>query len=217
MKAWFEVPVPDQQGPGADSSSLPLCLGGEFGFAGLSLRRTSGGIAMKRALAFTLFASAAVGIAQQNKDPVTSVVKEILPHQEKNLVAAVEEMPADKFGYKPTPQQMSFAHLVLHMTESNNYLCAKAGDLPEPKAQELKETDGKDKLVAALKASFDFCNTAMPKVTDAKLGDTIEVWGGRKAPRAFALIALTSDWADHYSAAAIYLRLNGLLPPTANK
>ncbi len=171
---------------------------------------------MKRAIAFTLFASAAVGFAQQNKDPVSSVVKEILPHQEKNLVAAVEEMPADKFD-KPTPQQMSFANLVLHMTESNNYLCAKAGDVPEPKAQELKETDGKDKLVAALKASFDFCNTSMPKVTDATLGDTIEVWGGRKAPRAFALIALTNDWADHYSAAATYLRLNGLLPPTAKK
>jgi hypothetical protein len=31
---------------------------------------------MKRALAFTLFASAAVGIAQQNKDPVSSVVIE---------------------------------------------------------------------------------------------------------------------------------------------
>jgi hypothetical protein len=173
---------------------------------------------MKRAIAFlSLFASAALGFAQQNKDPVTSVVKEILPHQEKNLVAAVEEMPADRFGYKPTPQQMSFAHLVLHMTESNNYLCAKAGDVPEPKAQELKETDGKDKLVAALKASFDFCNTAMPKVTDAKLGDMIEFWGGRKAPWAFALIALTNDWADHYSATAMYLRLNGLLPPTANK
>ncbi len=38
---------------------------------------------MKRALAFTLFASAVVGFAQQNKDPVSSVVKEILPHQEK--------------------------------------------------------------------------------------------------------------------------------------
>jgi uncharacterized damage-inducible protein DinB len=157
------------------------------------------------------------GFGQQNTDPVTSVGKEILSHQETNLVAAVEEMPADRFGYKPTPQQMSFTHLVLHMAESNNYFCAKAGDVPEPKTQELKETDGKDKLVAALKASFDFCNTAMPKVTDAKLGDTIEVWGGRKASRAFALIALTNDWADHYSAAAMYLRLNGLLPPTANK
>ena len=173
---------------------------------------------MKRAIAFlSLFASAAVGFAQQNKDPVTSVMKEVLPRQEKNLVAAVEEMPADRFGYKPTPQQMSFARLVLHMTESNNYLCAKAGDVPEPKVQELKETDGKDKLVSALKASFDFCDTAMPKVTDAKLGDTIEVWDGRKAPRAFALIALTNDWADHYSTAAMYLRLNGLLPPTAKK
>jgi hypothetical protein len=172
---------------------------------------------MKRAIAFTLFASAAVGFAQQNKDPVSSVVKEILPHQETNLVVAVEEMPADKFGYKPTPQQMSFANLVLHMTESNNYLCAKAGDVAEPKAQELKETDGKDKLVAALRASFDFCNTSVRKVTDATLGDTIEVWGYRKAPRAFALIALTNDWADHYSTAAMYLRLNGLLPPTAKK
>jgi hypothetical protein len=171
---------------------------------------------MKRAIAFTLFASAAVGFAQQNKDPVSSVVKEILPHQETNLVAAAEEMPANKFGYKPTPQQMSFATLVLLMTESNNYLCAKAGDVHEPKAQELKETDGKDKLVAALKASFDFCNTSLRKVTDATLGDTIEVWGYRKAPRAFALIALTNDWADHYSA-AMYLRLNGLLPPTAKK
>ena len=93
---------------------------------------------MKRALAFTLFASAAVGFAQQNKDPVSTVVREILPHQEKNLVAAVEEMPADKFGYKPTPQQMSFARLVLHITESNNYLCAKAGDVPEPKCSRTK-------------------------------------------------------------------------------
>ncbi len=211
-------PIPTQVSHRVEGGFMSLSLSGELGFAGLSLGRTPGSIAMKRAIAFlSLFASAAVGVAQQNKDPVTSVVKEILPHQEKNLVAAVEEMPADRFGYKPTPQQMSFAHLVLHMTESNNYFCAKAGDVPEPKAQELKETDGKDKLVAALKASFDFCNTAMSNVTDAKLGDTIEVWGGRKAPRAFALIALTNDWADHYSAAAMYLRLNGLLPPTANK
>ncbi len=67
---------------------------------------------MKRAIAFTLFASAAVGFAQQNKDPVSSVVKEILPHQEKTLVAAVEEMPADKFD-KPTPQQDGIEQLPL--------------------------------------------------------------------------------------------------------
>lgn len=150
----------------------------------------------------------------QSKNPVTDVVREMLPRQQKNLVGAVEEMPADKFNFQPTKPQMTFAHLVAHMIEANNYLCAKAGDVPGPKA-EAKDTDGKDKLVAALKASFDFCTTALAKGDDSKLGEPVEVWGGRKATRAFVWIALPSDWADHYSAASMYLRLNGLLPPTA--
>jgi uncharacterized damage-inducible protein DinB len=157
----------------------------------------------------------ATAVLAQDKNPVTSVVKEIMPRQQKNLVAAVEEMPADKFGYKPTEQQMTFGHLVLHIVESNNYLCSKIGDLPEVKAAPLKESDGKEKLAAALKASFEFCTAALNKVDDAKLADEVELFGGRKGSRAFALIALSNDWADHYSSAAIYLRLNGLLPPTA--
>jgi hypothetical protein len=170
---------------------------------------------MKRIIGlFLLFAATAV--LAQDKNPVTSVAKQILPRQQKNLVAAVEEMPADKFGYKPTEQQMTFGHLVLHIIESNNYLCSHIGDVPEVKPPvPLKESDGKEKLVAALQASFDFCNTALGKVDDSKLGDELELFGGRKGSRAFALIALTNDWADHYSSAALYLRLNGLLPPTA--
>ena len=163
-----------------------------------------------------LLAWAATSVLAQEKNPVTSVAKEILPLQQRNLVAAVEEMPADKFGYKPTEQQMPFGHLVLHIVESNNYLCSKIGDMPEVKAGvPLKESDGKDKLVAALKASFEFCSTVLNKVDDSKLGDEVELFGGRRGSRAFALIALTNDWADHYSSAAMYLRQNGLLPPTA--
>jgi uncharacterized damage-inducible protein DinB len=170
---------------------------------------------MQRTLCILLLLSATVVLAQ-DKNPVTSVVKEILPRQQKNLVAAVEEMPADKFSYKPTEQQMTFGHLVLHIIESNNYLCSKIGEMPDVQAPvPLKESDGKEKLVAALKASFEFCTTALGKVDDSKLGDEVELFGGHKGPRAFALIALTNDWADHYSSAAMYLRLNGILPPTA--
>ncbi len=172
---------------------------------------------MQRTLCILLLLFLSVtAVFAQDKNPVTSVVKEILPRQQKNLVAAVQEMPAGKFGYKPTEQQMTFGRLVLHILESNNYLCSKIGDVPEVKAAvPLKESDGKDKLVTALKASFEFCSTALGKVDDSKLGDEIELFGGRKGSRAFALIALTNDWADHYSSAAMYLRLNGLLPPTA--
>jgi hypothetical protein len=32
-----------------------------------------------------------------------------------------------------------------------------------------------------------------------------------------AFIGLIADWADHYGQQAIYLRLNGVLPPTARE
>jgi DinB superfamily len=170
---------------------------------------------MKRCFVFVLvFCALGSTALAQKKNPVTTVIKEILPRQEKNLQAAVETMPADKFSFKPTEPQMTFGHLVGHMIESNYYLCAKASDTAKPKIDAPKETD-KDALVAALKASFDFCTTSLAKVDDSKLGDTIQAYGGREVPRAWSLIALTNDWADHYSAAATYLRLNGLLPPTA--
>ncbi|HST12458.1 MAG TPA: DinB family protein [Terriglobales bacterium] len=170
---------------------------------------------MKRCIGLVLiFCALCVSALAQKKNPVTTVIKEIMPRQAKNLQAAVEAMPADKFSFKPTPPQMTFGHLVAHMIDSNYYLCAKASDIAQPKVDVPKETD-KDALVAALKASFDFCTTSMAKVDDSKLGDTIQAYGGREVPRVWSLIALTNDWADHYSAAAMYLRLNGLLPPTA--
>jgi DinB superfamily len=152
--------------------------------------------------------------AGPSKNPVTDTVKEILSRQQKNLTAAVEEMPADKFGWSPTPAQTAFGHLVLHMTMSNIELCSKAASMPPPPLRPAPETD-KDRLLANLTKSFLYCESALNKVDDSKLGDSVELYGGKQATVAFALIALTSDWADHYSAAAMYLRLNGLLPPTA--
>jgi CheY-like chemotaxis protein len=102
-------------------------------------------------------------------------------------------------------------------TIRRQYLCAKIGEVPEAKTPGLKGTDGKNRLIGALKASFDFCGTALRQGGRFQTWDTVELFGGREGLRAFALIALTNDWADHYCAAAMYLRLNGLLPPTAQE
>jgi uncharacterized damage-inducible protein DinB len=149
------------------------------------------------------------------KNPVVFSLKTILPGRQKNILAAIEAMPADKFGYKPTPDQMSFAHLVIHIAESNNGMCAKIADVPAPKVAELKETDSKDTLLAAARASFDFCSASLANLDDSKMGDTVELFGHMQGPRALAAFALTGGWADHYGAAAMYLRLNGILPPSA--
>jgi len=69
--------------------------------------------------------------------------------------------------------------------------------------------------VAGLKASFEYCSTALDKVDDSKLGDQMMLFGNRPFSRAAVLIVLSDDWYDHYGAEATYLRLNGILPPTA--
>jgi len=167
-------------------------------------------------IAVAVLALAACAFAQ-DKNPITTALKDTFPGRQKNTIGAIEAMPADKFSYKPTADQMTFGHLVAHMIESNNTFCARAAAVPVPKVEEAKETDGKDKLVAALKASFDFCGDALGKMDDSKLGEMTEGFGGKQFSRARYALILASSWADHYAEASMYLRLNGILPPSAKK
>jgi len=153
----------------------------------------------------------------QSKDPASDALRQILAGRAKNTIAAFEAMPAEKYGFKPTPAQMSFGHLAAHVVESNYYFCANVGDVPKPKVTEVKDSDSKDVLVAAVKSSFDFCTTALAKASDSTMSSDITWFDGKPKARAWAFLGLASSLADHYGMAAIYLRLNGLLPPTAKK
>jgi uncharacterized damage-inducible protein DinB len=150
-------------------------------------------------------------------NPVATAVRGSLERESKNLIAAADAMPADKYSYQPTPAQNTFGHLVVHMANSNFRLCSMISGVGMPKMDELKETDGKDKLTAALKSSFDFCTQSLAGVDDSKLGEVVFTRGTLNLTRAMAMLALTNDFADHYSTAAMYLRLNGVLPPTAQQ
>jgi hypothetical protein len=147
-------------------------------------------------------------------NPVSGFVKAGVARYGKNMVAAAEAMPAEKYGFKPSPEMNSFGHLVMHIVESNNTFCSKISGQPAPDVK-LMESDPKDKLVAAIKASFMFCTTALDKVDDSKLGEQFVLFGTRPISRGGALVALGGSWTDHYATEAIYLRLNGILPPTA--
>ncbi len=170
---------------------------------------------MKRFLLSCIVLLSTATLAQQTKSPVSDVLRAMLTGREKNTIAAFEEMPADKFSYKPTPEQMTFGHLAAHIVSSNYFFCSNIGDVPRPKTEELKGTEGKDKLAAAVKASFEFCDSALVKADDSKMNENITWFDGKPRTRAWAFVSLAGSWADHYGMAAIYLRLNGLVPPSA--
>jgi hypothetical protein len=152
--------------------------------------------------------------ASPSPNPVSDTLRTLVKRFSTNMVGAAELMPADKYDFKPTPQEITFAHLVGHIAQSNFGLCARISGTPAPQQTPVTDADGKDKLVAALKASFDYCTEVLGKADDSALGANVGN-ANRPATRAATMIAVAYDWADHYSAQAVYLRLNGILPPSA--
>ena len=148
-------------------------------------------------------------------NPVMWSANQIYTRQEKYILDSAEEMPADKYSFHPTPDQKSFGWIVSHLAGSNGGLCAILSDGKAPDAVKVAETASKAELVAALKASFDYCDPVMAALTDAKLGDTVTFFRGARVPRSRAMIEITGDLMDHYSQMASYLRGVGLLPPSA--
>ena len=147
-------------------------------------------------------------------NPVSGFVKAGVARYQKNMVAAAEAMPVEKYSFKPSPEMNSFGHLVMHIAQSNNTFCSKISGQAAPDVK-ISEADPKDKLVGAIKDSFTFCVAALEKVDDSKLGEQFILFGNRPISRGGALVALGGSWTDHYATEAIYLRLNGILPPTA--
>lgn len=155
-------------------------------------------------------------------NPVSDTIRDLAARAAKNLVASAELMPGDKYGYHPTDGQMPFGQLIAHVVQTNIALCSAISGTAAPMSpDELKKisgTDSKDALVAAVKKSFDYCTASVAKTADTQLADEVSLFGRRTGQsRAATMITIATDWADHYSTAAAYLRLNGILPPTAQR
>lgn len=71
--------------------------------------------------------------AKAPSNPVADATRAWLQVEAKNLTAAAEEMPADKYDFRPTPEQMTFKHLMVHIGTSNRIMCSSIADEAQPK------------------------------------------------------------------------------------
>lgn len=159
-----------------------------------------------------------MGMAAKPAGPFAAAMLQLWRRTDRNMPAAAEAMPADKYGYQPTKQQRTFGALMAHESQSNETLCAAlAGSKATPSEAAVGATAPKAELVARIKHSFATCRDVVSKLTASELADSVPFFGGRKATKAAVAAYLLTDWADHYAQAAMYLRLNGILPPSARR
>lgn len=158
----------------------------------------------------------ATGAASADESPVMSAVLDYMDRQGANLVAAARLMPADRYGFSPTERTMTFGEQVAHTAQTTSSLCGAVSGTKPPEAS-IGHDAPKDSLVAALQGAFDYCGDVLEGVEDADLGAPATLFGSYEATRATGAVFLIADWADHYGHFATYLRLNGILPPTARE
>lgn len=121
----------------------------------------------------------------------------------RNLEAAADAMPADKYGFKLTDGQMSFAEWLNHSTERNYADCATLKGETAKKAP-----TGKDKaeVSQALKDSFAYCAAAIEGIDDQKVLASPQM--------TYALLHTVVHNNEIYGNIAGYLRASGIVPPS---
>ena len=157
----------------------------------------------------------AAPVAAQQKNAVAEGLATEAHSHAANMVAAAEAMPADKYAFKASEQQITFGDLIAHAASANNTLCAAAAGDKAPDTP-IKGSGTKQALVDQLKESFAYCDRAFQRVDASVLGDPVQVLG-RTTTKAWVLFHMALDWGDHYSQAATMLRQNSITPPSAQR
>jgi uncharacterized damage-inducible protein DinB len=134
----------------------------------------------------------------------------------RKLITMAEDFPEDKYDFKPTPGQRSFAEQLLHMAGANyfftNIVNGQAPPAPEDPSRAKYKT--KAEVVAFVKKSFDDGAAAIKAKGDTGMTGPLVVDPFNEQVRAY-------DWAyvfiehcgEHYGQLAVYYRVAGLVPP----
>src|SRR5260370_2050870 len=134
----------------------------------------------------------------------------------RKLIAMAEDFPEDKYDFKPTPAQRSFAEQLLHAAGANYFFTNSAMGEKPPAQEDPQRAKYKTKadVVAFVKKSFEDGAAAIKAKGDAGLaGMMVDPFANRQV-RVF-------DWAygfmehsgEHYGQLVVYYRLAGLVPP----
>ena len=125
----------------------------------------------------------------------------------RNLEASADVMPTEKYGYRLTPDQMTFGEWIIHSAQRNYADCATLKSETAPvTAQQLASLKEKSDVTKALKDSFAYCAAAFAAEDDQKVIATAQT------ANAFLHVLIHNN--EIYGNIVGYLRSAGIVPPS---
>src|SRR5215472_3166168 len=135
----------------------------------------------------------------------------------RKLIAIAEDLPEDKYDYKPNPDSRTFRAVLLHVSASMYYFTdmaqgKKARYPDDPKPEDLK-INSKADLAAFVKQCVKDGADLIKAKGDKGLSESLNVG----APRLYRFdelaYGLIEHSGEHYGNLVVYYRANGMVPP----
>jgi uncharacterized damage-inducible protein DinB len=147
---------------------------------------------------------------------MAAVVKAMHATIRRDLAEAAEQMPAEEYAFKPTPQVRSFGEVIGHVVNANFSFCAIAKGERPPLTESFERVNGKDALLKALKESLAYCDQVYRATTDETFNRLLALPGpgNKQASRGSLLVFNTTHNNEHYGNLVVYMRLKGHVPPS---
>ena len=171
---------------------------------------------MNRISTLTLM-GALLGVAALNaQNPLSADTKNFYNGIKGTLTKAADEMSEADYSFKASPPERTYGAIVGHIADVQLALCGNAnGEQKMGDAEKTKTT--KADLVAALKASFDYCDGVYNGLTDADAATKVTMFGPNKATKLAVLNFNIAHDNEMYGQMVVYLRIKGLVPPSSQR
>jgi len=148
-------------------------------------------------------------------DPELKVVLDSWNEIGGKLIAMAEDFPEDKYDFKPTPAERSFAEQLLHAAGANYFFINAAMGKAPHAAEDPKRDQYKTKadVVAFVKKSFADGAAALQSKGEKGLMTEVVYFPNQKARVLDIAYGLIEHSGEHYGQLVVYYRLAGLVPP----
>ncbi len=134
----------------------------------------------------------------------------------RKLIAMAEDFPEDKYDFKPTPAQRTFAEQLLHAANANYYFTNPAMGMKPPAEEDPKREAYKTKasVVEFVKKSFADGAAAIKQKGDKGMNDLlVDPFANQQIRVSDMAWGLLEHSGEHYGQLVVYYRVAGLVPP----
>lgn len=137
--------------------------------------------------------------------------------QKDTMLKIADAMPEDKFSYKSTSPQRNFGEQIMHVATANVGLLKLLGGNAAAPTFTPEAARTKADMLKALGESYDYGTALMNELSETSVLEPVKDPPSFLGPssRARIIWSLLGHSMDIYGQMAVYLRLNGIVPPAS--